>query len=73
MKNRDKELQEVLDNRERRIALAWMAVEEREARRKRLAKRREKEKRKQEKSRFPSIFVLLLIAYAVLLLFLAVG
>jgi hypothetical protein len=30
MKNRDKDIQAFLDNREARIALAWMAIERRE-------------------------------------------
>lgn len=60
MKNK---YQNELDDREYRIALAWMALEQREA----------KKQPDKPNLRYPVIFILALLVYAVVLLWLAFG
>lgn len=58
MKNRDRELREMLDNREQRIALAWMSIKHKED--KKIIKR---------SLRFPIVFTICLMFYVCVLLY----
>jgi hypothetical protein len=57
--DRDQELREFLDNRENRIALAWMAIEGRENRNK-----------PSQKIKRPVLWTVLFLAYVAFLLYL---
>lgn len=60
-RDRDQELREVLDNRENRIALAWMAIENREDKKKAVGR--------SQKIKRPVLWTVVFLTYVGVLLY----